>query len=203
MSDSTQEKLLNTRRFQFRTVDVLLVTVVVALTIMAAKEGPIYGKAHSPIMLVVLAGILGAVTGRLVSGAFRSGLVGGLLLGVLGYLLAVFAVSLGIKITDKTLFFVCVCSGGVIGGLIPTTPHWWRQASFRSRISILLVGFGLLITLTFRWWTVSTQTHFVAELRAAGASIYYSDVNPFPTTFDSNRMQPRSEWLRKLLGLRR
>jgi len=72
-------------------VDLLLVTVVVALTVMAAKEGQINGTAYSPILLVVLAGLLGAVTGRLVSDAFRFGFVGGLLLGVLGYFLAVFA----------------------------------------------------------------------------------------------------------------
>ena len=199
---------MNTRRFQFRTVDLLLVTVVVALTVVAAKEAPIRGTEHSPILLVVLAGLLGAVTGRLVSDAFRFGFVGGLLLGVLGYLLAVFAFSLGIKIADKTLFFVCVCAGGVIGGLIPTTLHRWRHASFRSHMSILLVGVGLLVILTFRWRTVSEQTRTVAELQAAGAFVHYSDVNPFPTIFDSHRMvdshqlQSRSVWLRKMLGLR-
>ena len=165
---------MNTRRFQFRTVDLLLVTVVVALTVAAAKEDPI-------ILLVLLAGILGAVTGRLVSDAFRFGFVGGLLLGVLGYYFAVFALSLGIKIADETFFFVCVSAGGVIGGLIPTTLHRWRQASFRSHMSILLVGVGLLVILTFRWRTVSEHTRTVAELQAAGAFVHYSDVNPFPT----------------------
>ncbi len=192
---------MSTRRFQFRIVDLLLVTVVVALTLAAAKENPIYGPVHSPILLVVLAGILGAVTGRLVSDAFRFGLVGGLLFGMLGYLLAVVAWCLGIKIADKTLFLVCVSAGGVIGGLIPATLHRWRQASFRSHMSILLVGVGLLVILTFRWRTVSEQTRIVAELQAAGAAVRYSDVNPFPTIFDSQRISG-SVWLRKLLGLR-
>jgi len=196
------EEPLNTRRLQFRIVDLLLATVVVALTVAAAKEGQIGGTPYSPILLVGLAGLLGAVTGRVVSGAFRFGFVGGLLFGVLGYLLAVFAISLGIKIADKTLFFVCVSAGGVIGGLVPTMLHRWRRASLRSRMSILLVGVGLLIILTFRWWTVSEQTRAVAELQAAGAFVHYSDVNPLPTILDSHRMEVRSERLWKLLGLR-
>ena len=193
------------RRFQFRIVDLLLVTVVVALAVVAAKEDPIRSTANSAILLVVLAGILGAVTGHLVSGAFRFGSVGGVLLGVLGYLLAVFASSSGIKIADKTLFFVCVCAGGVIGGLVPTMLHRWRRASFRSRMSISVVGVGLLVIVTLRWWTVSEQTRTVAELQAAGAFVHYSNVNPFPTIFDSHQMVDSdlmSVWLRKLLGLR-
>ncbi len=193
---------MNTRRFQFRIVDLFLVTAVVALTFAAAKEGQIIGTAYSPILLVVHAGLLGAVTGRLVSDAFRFGFVGGLVVGVLGYLLAVFAFSLGIRIADKTLFFVCVSAGGVIGGLIPAMMHQWRRASFRSHMSILLVGVGLLVILIIRWRTVSEQTRTVAELQAAGAFVRYSDVNPLPTILDSNRMELRSEWLRKLLGLR-
>jgi len=190
------------RRFQFRIVDLLLVTVVVALTVAAAKEGLLYGPPHSPILLVALASILGAVTGHLVSGAFRFGLVGGLLLGVFGFHVAVSASSMGIKIAAETLCLVCVSAGGVIGGLVPTMLHQWRRASFRSHMSILLVGVGLLILLACRWWTVSTQTRFVAELQAAGAYVDYSDVNPLPTILDSDRMDSRSEWLRKLLGLR-
>ncbi len=193
---------MNKRRFQFRIVELLLVTVVVALTVAAAKEGQINGTAYSPILLVGLGGLLGAGTGRLVSDAFRFGFVGGLLLGVLGYLLAASACSLGIRIADNTLFFVCVSAGGVIGGLIPTMLHRWRRASFRSRLSILLVGIGLLIVPAFRWWTVSEQNRTVAELEAAGAFVNYSDVNPLPTIFDSNRRGSCPEWLRILLGLR-
>lgn len=197
-----EEEPLNTRRFQFRIVDLMLVTVVVALTGTAAKEGLLYGPSHSPILLVALASILGAVTGHLVSGAFRFGLVGGLLLGVFGFHLAVSASSSGIKIAEETLCLVCVIAGGVIGGLVPTMLHRWRRASFRSRMSILLVGAGLLMILTFRWWTVSEQAHIVSELEATGALVRYSDVNPLPTILDTKRMDSRSEWLRELLGLR-
>lgn len=192
---------MNTRRFQFRIVDLLLVTAVVALAAAASKEGPIYGPVHSPILLMMLAGILGAVTGRLASDAFRFGLVSGLLFGAIGFLLAAVVWCLGIRIPDRTLFLVCVSAGGVIGGLIPTTLQRWRQASFRTHMSIVLVGFGLLVIFTFRWWTVSEQTRTVAKLQAAGAHVYYSDVNPLPTILDSNRMESRSEWLQKLLGL--
>lgn len=195
------EESLNTRRVQFRIADLLLVTVVVALTVTAAQEGQINGTAYSPILLVVLAGLLGAVTGRLVSDAFRFGFVAGIVLGVLGYLLAAFALCLGIRIADKTLFFVCVSAGGVIGGTIPLMMHRWRRASFRSHMSILLVSVGLLVLLIIRWWTVSEQTRLVAELQAAGAPVRYADVNPNPTIFSSQRISG-SVWLRNLLGLR-
>lgn len=201
-SDSMWEEQLNARRFQFRIADLLLVTVVVALTIAAAKEGLLYGPAHSPILLVAFASILGAVTGRLASGAFRFGLVGGLLLGVFGFHLAVSASSLGVKTAAETLCLVCVSAGGVIGGLVPTMLHRWRRASFRSHMSILSVGAGLLILLAWRWWTVSTQDQYVEDMQAAGAHVYYSDVNPLPMILDSDRMDSRTEWLRKLLGLR-
>jgi hypothetical protein len=69
-------------------------------------------------------------------------------------------------------------------------------------MSILLAGVGLLMLLGFRWWTVSVQTQFVEELQASGAYVYYSDLNPLPTILDTDRMDSRSEWLRKLLGLR-
>jgi hypothetical protein len=180
----------------------MLVTVVVALTAAAAKEGLIYGPPHSPFLLVALASILGAVTGHLVSGAFRWGLVGGLLLGVFGFHLAVTASSLGIKIAAETLCLVCVSAGGVIGGLVPTMLHQWRRASFRSHRSLLLVGVGLLIFFVWRWWTVRTQDQFVEELHAAGSVVSYTDLNPWTTILDSDRMDSRSEWLRKLLGLR-
>jgi hypothetical protein len=39
-------------------------------------------------------------------------------------------------------------------------------------------------------------------MQAAGAYVYYSDVNPLPTILDTDRMDSRSEWLRELLGLR-
>ncbi len=197
-----EEEPLSTRRFQFRIVDLLLVTVVVALTAAAAQEGLVYGPQHSPILLVALASALGAVTGRLVSGAFRFGLVGGLLLGVFGFLLAVTASSLGVKIAAETLCLVCVSAGGVIGGFVPTMLHRWRRASSRSHMSILLAGVGLLILLAWRWWTVSAQDQFVEELHAAGSVVSYTDLNPLPTILDSDRMDSRSEWLRKLLGLR-
>jgi hypothetical protein len=196
------EEPLNARRFRFRIADLLLVTVVVALTVATAKEGLIYGPPHSPLLLVALASILGAVTGRLVSGALRLGLVGGLLLGVLGFHLAVTASSLGVKMAEETLCLVCVSAGGVIGGLVPTMLHQWRRASFRSQMSILSVGVGLLVLLSWRSWTVRTQTQFVEEMQAAGAFVDYSDKNPLPTILDSDRMDSRSEWLRKLLGLR-
>jgi hypothetical protein len=183
-------------------VDLLWVTVVVALTVAAAKDGLLYGSPHAPILLVALASSLGAVTGHLASGAFRFGLVGGLLLGVFGFLLAVSASSLGVKIAAETLCVVCVSAGGVIGGLVPAMLHRWRRASFRGYVSILSMGVGLLFLLAFRWWTVSTQARFVVELQAAGAHVDYSDVNPWPTILDSDRMDSRSEWLRKLLGLR-
>jgi hypothetical protein len=193
---------LNTRRFQFRIADLLLVTVVVALTVAAAKEGLIFGPPHSPFLLVALASILGAVTGRLVSGAFCFGLIGGLPLGVFGFHVAVSASSLCVKVAEETICLVCVSAGGVIGGLVRTMLHQWRRASFWSHVSILLAGVGLLILLAWRWWTVSTQTQFVEELQAAGGYVYYSDVNPLPTILDSKRMDSRSEWLRELLGLR-
>jgi hypothetical protein len=121
---------------------------------------------------------------------------------VFGFHLAVTASSLGVKIAAETLCVVCVSAGGVIGGLVPTMLHRWRRASFRGYMSILLVGFGLLILLAFRCWTVSTETRFVEEMQAAGAAVPYSDVNPWPTFLDLDRMDTRSEWLRKLLGLR-
>lgn len=189
------EESVNTRRLQFRTADLLSGTGVVALTVAAANEDPI-------ILLVLLAGILGAVTGHLVSGAFRFGFVGGLLLGVLGYLLAVFAVSLGVKTADRTLFFACVCAGGVMGGLVPTMLNKWRHASLRSRLGLVLAGSCLLVLLTMRWKSINEQDRLVAELQAAGAIVSYSDLNPLPTLFDESRMQSGSPWLRKLLGLR-
>jgi hypothetical protein len=193
---------LNARRFRFRIVDLLLGTVVVALTAAAAKEGLIYGPPHSLLLLVALASILGAVTGQLVSGAFRFGLVGGLLLGVLGFHVAVTASSLGVKMGAETLCVICVSVGGVIGGLVPTMLHQWRRASSRSHKSILVLGVGLLMLLAWRWWTVSVQTQFAKELQAAGAFVDYSDKNPLPMILDSDRMDSRSEWLRKMLGLR-
>jgi hypothetical protein len=197
-----REEPLNTRRFQFRIADLLLVTVVVALTLTAAQEGLLYGPPHSSILLVALASILGAVTGRLASGAFRPGLIGGLLLGVLGFHLAVTASSLGVKIAEETLCLVGVSAGGVIGGLVPTMLHQWRRASFRSHMSIRLAGVGLLILLAWRWRAVSSQSRFVAKLQATGGYVYYSDVNPLPTILDSKRMDSRSEWLREMLGMR-
>jgi hypothetical protein len=121
---------LNTRRFQFRIVDLLWVTVVVALTVAAAKDGLLYGSPHAPILLVALASSLGAVTGHFASDAFRFGLVGGLLLGVLGFQLAVTASSLGVKMAAETLCLVCVSAGGVIGGLVPTMLHRWLEHPF-------------------------------------------------------------------------
>ncbi len=188
-------------RFQFRIVDLLLVTVVVALILMAAREGQIRGTAFSPLMLVLLAGLLGAITGRLVFDTSNVGLVGGTLFGVLGYLLAGLLWSLGIKIADKTLFFICVSTGGVVGGLIPVLSRW-RRASVRIRMGILLVCFSLMVFSGFRWWTIHEQTRTVAELRAAGAFVYYADDNPLPMLFDSDRMESSSEWLRTVLGWR-
>lgn len=193
---------MDSQRFQFRIVDLWLVTIVVALAVAAAKAGQINNTASSPILLVVLAGILGAVTGHFVSGSFRLETVSGVLLGVLGYFLSVFASSLGIRVADRTLFIVCVCAGGVIGGVMPTLLHRWGQASFRTRMCTLLMGIGLLIVPTLRWWTVSEQNRTVAKLEEAGAYVNYSDVNPLPMIFDSNRMESSPEWLRVLLGLR-
>lgn len=180
-------------------------TVIVALAVMAATEDPLRGAEHSPNLLILFGGLLGAVMGRLVSDAFRFGFVGGILFGVFGYLTAVVARSLGIRIGDTPLFFLCVSAGGVvggvIGGLVPTVVPRWRQLSFRSRIRIVLVGFCLLVTLVVRWRTVREQARLVAEIKAAGGGAMYSDVNPFPTIFDSQRISG-SEWVRQLLGLR-
>ncbi len=195
------EKPLNRGRFQFRIVDLLWATVAVALILMAAREGQIRGTSYSPIMLVLLAGLLGAITGRLVFDASYLGLVGGTLFGVLGYLMAGLLWSLGIRIADKVLFFICVSAGGVVGGLIPVLSRW-RCASFRSRMSILAVCVGLMIFSVFRWWTFREQSRTVAELRAAGAFVDYSDNNPLPMLFDSGRMVSSSEWLRTVLGWR-
>lgn len=179
-----------------------MLTIVVAIIVAATKERPIEGAEQSSILLVVLAGALGAVTSHLVSGAVRAGLVGGLVLGVLGYLVAVFAVSLGIVIDDTTLFFVCVSLGGVTGGLIPTALQRWRQTSAQRRTVILLVGSVLLVPCTIRWWTFREQARLVAEWEAAGATVSYADVNPFPTLMDKQRMHSLSEWFRELMGLR-
>ena len=108
-------------------------------------------------MIVLFAGVLGAITGRFVSDAFRFGFIGGLLLGVLGYGVAVFALSLGIRVPDAVLFFVCVSAGGIIGGLIPAMLQRWRAASSRRRVVVLLFGLALLVALAVRWRTVSTR----------------------------------------------
>lgn len=193
---------MNARRFQFRIGDLLLVTVVVALTLASAKDGFLFGSPYSSFLLLALSGILGAVTGHLVSGAFRVGLIGGLLLGVFGFQVAVTASSLGAKIAAETLCLVCVSAGGVIGGLVPAMLHQWRRCSSQIRMGILSVGAGLLILLAWRWRAVSVEARFVEEFEAAGAVVEYSDVNSLPMILDSARMDSRSEWLRKLLGLR-
>lgn len=173
-----------------------------AVIIAAANDGFLFGSQHSSLLLLALGGILGAVTGHLVSGAFRVGLLGGLLLGVFGFQVAVTASSLGAKISAETLCLICVGAGGIIGGLVPAMLYRWRQLSSRIRRCILSVGIGLLILLAWRWRVVSVEARFVEEFEAAGAVVEYWDVNPLPMILDSRRMDSRSEWLRKLLGLR-
>ncbi len=197
---------MHKRRFRFQLVELLWVTAVLAVAVATAKEGLLYGPQHSPILLVGLASGLGAVTSRVVSGSYCFGLVGGLLFGVLGFRSAVLALSLGVNVSDEALCFIGVGSGGVIGGIIgglfPTMVHWWRRASSRKRLSILLAGACLLIALGSRWWVVHNQLRVVEDLRAAGAFVDYSDVSRWPKVVDATQMDPRTEWLRKLLGLR-
>ena len=196
------EKPLNTQRFQFRIADLLLLTVVVALVVATAQDGLLYGSSHSPILLIALASALGAVTGHFVSRAFRFGLVGGLLLGVFGFHLAISASSLGVKVAEETLCFISVTAGGVIGGLVPAMLQRWRRASARTRRSLVLTGVGLLLLIAWRWRAVSIQTEFIEDLQAAGGIVYYSDINPLPLILDEDRMDSRTEWLRISLGMR-
>ena len=50
--------IMSLRRFRFRIIDLLLVTIIVALTMMVIRVGPIAGTAHSPILFVLLAGAI-------------------------------------------------------------------------------------------------------------------------------------------------
>lgn len=193
---------MNTQRFQFRIADLLLLTVVVALIVSVAQDGVLYGSAHSPILLLALAGALGAVTGHSVSGAFRFGLVGGLLLGVFGFHLAISASSLGAKVAEETLCFLCVSAGGVIGGLVPAMLQQWRRASARTRRSLVLAGVALLLLVAWRWRAVSIQTELIADLQATGGVVYYVEASPWPLILDEDLMDSRTEWLRMLLGMR-
>ncbi|BBO34506.1 hypothetical protein [Lacipirellula parvula] len=179
-----------------------MVTVVVALIVSVSQDGLLYGSSNSPILLVALACALGAATGHYVSGAFRLGLVGGLLFGVFGFHLAISASSLGAKVAEETLCFLCVSAGGVIGGLTPAMLQQWRRASARTRRSLLLAGVALLLLAAWRWRAVSIQTEFIMDLQAAGGFVYYSDINPLPLILDEDRMDSRTEWLRTFLGMR-
>lgn len=196
------EQPLNTQRFQFRIADLLVVTVVVALTVSVAQEGLLYGSSNSPVLLVALASALGAATGHYVSGAFRFGLVGGLLFGVFGFHLAISASSLGAKAAEETLCFLCVCAGGVIGGLVPAMLQRWRRASARTRRSLLLAGVAMLLLVAWRWRAVGIHTEFIANLQAAGGVVYFEEANPWPLILDEDRMDSRTEWLRMFLGMR-
>lgn len=199
---------MNTKNFRFRTLDLMLATFVVALICVAAKDGPVHGSEYSYIVHMLLAGILGAATSRIVSDSFRFGTVCGLLLGVLGYYLAIFTLALGIKVADQLMVLAFVGAGGIIGGLVPTTWHRLRRASFRSRMSILFVCVCVLVLLTLRWRAVSEKISNVAKLEAAGAWVNYPDRNLLPAIFDSDRMINSNElsslsvWLRELLGMR-
>lgn len=173
-----------------------------ALTLASAKDGFLFGSPYSSFLLLALGGILGAVTGHLVSGAFRVGMIGGVLLGVIGFLVAVTASSLGAKIAAETLCLVCVSAGGIIGGLLPVMAHQWRRCSAGIRVGILTLGAGVLMLLGWRWRAVSVEARFVEKFQATGAVVEYADLNPFPLILDINRMDSRTEGLRKLLGLR-
>lgn len=193
---------MNARSFQFRIADLMLATLLVALAVAAAQEGLLYGPPSSSLLLLALAAVLGAITGRLTSGDVRFGLVGGLLLGAVGICAALAALSIGVRAPDAALCFVCVTAGGVLGGLLPTMLRKWRRASARSRSGLVLAGVGLLALFAWRWQTVANETRAVEKLQTAGAYVLYRERNPLPMIFDGSRMDESSQWLRKLLGLR-